>query len=530
MCAAAACFPDPPPDEGILLDSGISLSDGTLVQSDSQVASALTLSATTLDFGLAECGGVAPPTQTLTLTNTSSSTVSYVLAASGPEFAIASPPSGQLVAGASVAVVVSSTGVSAFAQAGGVIEGALQIVTDAPGQKLFVVDLKKTAAGAQLVLIPNMSSSVANFGAVAGGDIAALDIGFRNNGNEPITITFNDAVSSPFTLDVANDAGTGFTVAANSTKTLHATYTSDGESSPTDIIGFSTTGVSCGGGDPPASVILQGSARPPGTPEITPGVLSFDVGGTGFVPCGQTAKPQMVTVANPLATDTAFITGTTVTGPFSVTPFIDVSDAGAGIAIAAGSSQSLTVTPMAVTAPVPTSPDGVLGTLAISINGGQPFTLNLSQTAQGAVLAFAPPSLTFGAVTLDTVSQQILGLQNTGNAAVGITLAVAGSPYFSVSPSSQFSLNTPQGSSTVSFLPLAAGAAQGTISLQASGPVCQFPSPATVTLSGNGTQPVDAGVDAGGSDSGLITDAGSTGSDGGLIDSGGGISVDAAIK
>jgi hypothetical protein len=331
---------------------------------------------------------------------------------------------------------------------------------------------------------------VADFGLVANGDVKNLNVSFRNNGNSPINVTFDDTPFAPFTLEIDDDAGVTFTVDANSTKTLQATYTADqAVPMPTQVIGFHTTGVTCGGGDPPSSIRLQGHSTFSGNPGITPGVLTFDVGGTGYVPCGKVATAQTVTVAYPAGSGPPplDIIDAFVTGPFTVSPSASEMDAASAIQILPGNSQVFTITPLTVNAPQPTSADGVSGTLQINLSNDTGLTVQLSQTAQGAVLAFAPTAIDFGAAPLDAPTMQLLGITNSGNAAVGLTLAVTGSPYFTVSPSTQFSINTPSGSSTVTFLPIAAGAANGTVSLAAAGPVCGLPSPATVTLSGNGT-------------------------------------------
>ena len=499
--AVAACFPDPPADDGIP-DTGIFTSDGSLPQSDAALdgavdaspASGLTLSATTLDFGLAECGGVAPAPQTITLTNTSSGTITYGAAASGNDFAVVAPATGQLVAGAKIALQITSTGVSSFAQAGGLIEGALQIVTDAPGQKLFVVDLKKTAAGAQLVMIPND----VNFGLI--DTDATLNVGFRNVGNQPLGIVFDQPPFYPFGLQSDDDAGAGITVPPGTTTTLQASMIYNNDSETSADVSFTTTGVLCGGGDPPSSIHLHGQPTlsfPQAS--ITPGIVTFDVGGGGFVPCGQTAGARTVTVANSVMSETpdVVITKAQITGGnFTVSPAVDTSDGGIGIDLAQGGTQVFTITPKPVTAPSSTMPNALSGSLDIELSNGSSYTVDLSQTAQGAELSFSPNSITFPPTSVDSLAQQILGVSNNGNAAVGIQLSITGSPYFSVSPSSQFSINTPGGSSTVSFLPIATGVASGTLSLKASGPVCVLPSPAAVSLAGNGVAAVDAGAPA----------------------------------
>jgi hypothetical protein len=415
-----------------------------------------------------------------------------------------------------VDIPLAASAVSPFATAGGLIEGALQVATDAPGQKLFVVDLKETAAGAQLTLIPNMGSSVADFGLVQNGDVAQLDVSFRNNGNEPITVTFDDQPFAPFALfDDATDAGfdtnpdAGFTIAANSTKKLKATFSPITEEQNLQSLRFHTTGVTCGGGDTPSAVQLQGEQNFDGI-SIVPGTLTFDVGGTGFVPCGKVATAQTVTVTNPVNSDypDLAIQGLNVTGPFNVSlAGFDPTDASSSVAVPSGTSMAITITPQTVTAPQPTSPDGVAGQLTISLSNEDQFTVQLSQTAQGAVLAFQQPSLSFANAPLDAPTMQLLGITNVGNAAVGLTLGITGSPYFSVSPSQTFSVNTPGGSATVTFLPISPGPASGSLTVATNGAVCSAPLQ-NVTLTGNAL--ADAGVDSGSTvDSGSSTDSGS---------------------
>lgn len=515
LIAVAACFPDPPNDDG-LLDSGIFLSDGSPFEADIDSAtSGLSLSSLTVDFGLSECGGLAPKNQTLTLTNTSADAITYGLAVSGDQFFLASAASddsgtaspftasGSIPPGQSVDIGLAASAVSPFATAAGLIEGALQVVTNAPGQKLFVVDLKETAAGAQLTMIPNMASSVADFGLVSNGEVGQIDVSFRNNGNEPISVAFDDQPFPPFALENDDDAGEGFTIAANSTKTLKATFSPVTEEENSQNLSFHTTGVTCGGGDTPSSIRLQGEQGYSGV-SIIPGTLTFDVGGTGFVPCGKVGTPQKVTVTNPVDTDypDLAIVNLNVTGPFTVSPGPDQLDAGGGmIPIAAGTNLALTVTPLTVTAPQNTQTDGVSGMLEIDLSNEDSIIVQLSQTAQGAVLSFTQPSMEFGNAPLDVPTMQLLGITNSGNAAVGLTIAVTGSPYFSVSPSQTYSVNTPGGSATVTFLPIAAGPAQGSLTFSPTGAVCSLP-PQAVIVSANGS--ADAGLPDSGFDAGSI--------------------------
>lgn len=475
-----------------MADGGIFLSEGGNPSGGDSAVNGLVVSATAIDFGLAECGGQPPANQKITLTNTSAGDVQYGAAVSGNAFAIVGAATGKIPAGQAVTLELAASSMSIFATPQGATEGALQIATDAPGQKLFVLPVKVTAAGAQLVLLPD----VVDFGLIAATSTGNADFGFRNDGNEPLTVTFDPIESSVFGFDMPD--GGGVTIPANSTATLHATYTPSafGAFDQTPLF-FHPSGVLCGGGESPNAITLQGNAGYVNGPSITPGAINFDVGGTGFVPCGQTAGTRTITLTNPVGSDyPTSVFSVSVEGPYTVSPLPDTSDGGFGIDFPAGKTLTFTVTPQPIAVPASTSPGAFDGTVSFFLGNEEGVTVSLQQTAQGAIFSLDPDTnLDFGNAALDVPAMQLLNVVNSGNAAADIGFAITGSPYFSVSPSSPFSVNTPGNAATVTYLPLTTGPQTGTLTMTTTGAVCGLPSPATLTLTGSGVTAPDSGPD-----------------------------------
>ncbi len=501
LVAVASCFPDPLPDNGIP-DSGIFVPEGGTGTNDAS-ANGLTVSATALDFGLADCGGNAPRNQTVTITNMTAAEASYALLATGVGFAVVSPATGKIPAGGHIDVELSAAAVSAFATAGGANEGALQIITNAAGPKSYSVGLKETAAGGQIVVTPD----VADFGIAAPDDPRTLDIPIKNFGNKPVKVTVLSLPTAGYSLTQDGAASDG-TITPAQALTLHVKLPGS-QDFPQEFTGdYKVEGTLCGGQTSGATshYSIRSQVTYPGEPTLTPGVLAFDIAGSGFTPCGQKAAAKTITVSNPKSGTftSVMILGTAITGPFTVTPAVDSSSS---ISISKGDSQLFTVTPTLLSPPQATTPGGASGTLHVDyIAGGQlsgSYDVELYQTAQGAFFALNPsPSLAFGDVQVDNGSAQLLSITNAGNAPAKVTLAITGSPYFVTSPNGPFSVNTPAGTASIGFFPIAAGNVSATVGFAADGAVCGLPSPATIDLSGNGvaTAASDAGpssLDAG---------------------------------
>ncbi|HEX7667420.1 MAG TPA: hypothetical protein VF407_22970, partial [Polyangiaceae bacterium] len=383
LAAVASCFPDPLPDDGIP-DSGIFLSEGGTTNPEAS-ASGLDISVATVDFGLADCGGTAPANQKLTIKNKGDAEVSYALTATGVGFAVVSAAAGKIPGNGSIDVELSAAAVSAFATAAGTNEGALQIVTDAPGQKLYSVGLKETAHGGQLVVTPD----TADFGVVSPNG-QTLDIPFHNFGNAPVKVSIL-TLPNGYTVNVEGGATDG-TLAAGETRTLHVTLPAAGDP-PSEFTGdYKVEGTPlCGGQVSGATGHYEVFSQTTNSlyPQITPGILAFDVSGSGFTPCGQKAGSKAVTVSNPTNGEYNIVTvvSTDLTGPFTVTPAVDSDNESTHIDLAAGNSQTFTVVPSTLAPPQATTPGGASGSLHIALSNETEYTVTLYQTAQGAVFA-----------------------------------------------------------------------------------------------------------------------------------------------
>ncbi|MEO8796826.1 MAG: hypothetical protein ABI551_03000, partial [Polyangiaceae bacterium] len=345
------------------------------------------------------------------------------------------------------------------------------------------------------------------------------DIPIKNFGNKAVKVTVLSLPMAGYALTQDGAASDG-TVTPSQALTLHAKLTGEVSFAPEFTGDYKVEGTLCGGQTSGATshYTIRSQVTSPGFPTITPGVLPFDMGGTGFTPCGQKAAAKTITISNPSGEDVSIL-DLSVVGPFSVSPSFNPMNP---IVVGHGTSQTITVTPTLLAPPQSTTPGGASGTLHIALSNDTSYPVELYQTAQGAFFALNPsPSLTFGDVQVDNGSAQLLSITNAGNAPAKVTLAIAGSPYFVTSPNGPFDVNTPAGTASIGFFPLAAGNVSATVSFAADGAVCGLPSPATIDLSGNGvaTATSDGGSppkDAGTPDGGFSSFDASTGFDGGI--------------
>jgi Beta-propeller repeat/Abnormal spindle-like microcephaly-assoc'd, ASPM-SPD-2-Hydin len=186
---------------------------------------------------------------------------------------------------------------------------------------------------------------------------------------------------------------------------------------------------------------------------------------------GTTSDPQTVTITN-MGSASLTVSNVAVTGEFAI-------QNNCSTVAAAGGTCTIAVTFS------PTSTDPQTGTLTITDNSaGSPRTVALSGQPGQATLSVSPTSLSFGNQAAGTTSSaQTVTVQNTGTLSVQIS-RVGTSPSFSESNTcgSSFAVDM-LCSISVSFAPMAAGAASGTLMITDSA----TNSPQIVALSGTGT-------------------------------------------
>jgi hypothetical protein len=162
-----------------------------------------------------------------------------------------------------------------------------------------------------------------------------------------------------------------------------------------------------------------------------------------------------------------------------------ISGLSAGQVIAAGQNATFSVQF------APTAAGSPSGTITISSSApASPLTIILSGTATQtqAQLTISPTSVNFNSVAVGSNNPQTITLTNTGNASLTISASSVSGTGYSISGLSVGQIITAGGNATFSakFTPTAEGTAVGSISISTNAPN----SPATIGLTGIGTQPL----------------------------------------
>src|SRR6185312_14152503 len=97
----------------------------------------------------------------------------------------------------------------------------------------------------------------------------------------------------------------------------------------------------------------------------------------------------------------------------------------ASATIAPGATSTVTVTPKAIPTTASLASDAFADTVTITsdVPGDAPHLVALHQSATGAILAFSPGSIHFGAVPVGTTTSGGFQIVNSGNAAASVSLA-----------------------------------------------------------------------------------------------------------
>jgi len=218
-----------------------------------------------------------------------------------------------------------------------------------------------------------------------------------------------------------------------------------------------------------------------GSSVVTPSSLDF-----GPVNCGSTAAAQTLTVVNPTS-ETA--TWTASLGKGATSAFQLSTTKGT---LAPQQSAQVTVTPGAVPATASTSANAFGDVVTVSL-GDTSATVTLTETAQGAVLAFEPSIVAFGPTPLSAGPENLFfAVQNSGNLAANVTLTLTGDPSFSLpGATTTQTLSAPSGNvadSEIIYAPTTTTSVTGSIALALNGAsaLCG-PLPSALSVSGTGT-------------------------------------------
>jgi len=416
----------------------------------------LTISPASISFGNVTVGQSA--TQTVSLTNNGNAGLTITAATiSG---------SGMKMSGLSLPATIGAGQNTSFSvqfapTAAGGVTGAI-VFTDG------AIDSPQTLSLAGAGLAAN-ATLIANPGSIAFGNVVV------GNSN-PQTVTLTNTGATTITISQASASGSGFTMSGLA---LPATLAAGQGTSFTAQFAPTATGAVSG------SISITSTA--------TNSTLTIAMTGTGTQ--GQlSANPASVNFGSLLVGSSGSVGVTlTNTGTASVT-------ISAGTASGTGFTMSGLTTPITLNPEQntsfnvkfsPTAAGAASGSISISSNApGSPLTIGLSGTgvAGQPQLSINPGSVNFGNVQVSsTSSPQTITLTNTGNATLTISAASASGSGFSMSGLAiPTNINAGQSASfTASFAPTTAGAASGNISITSNAPG----SPASIALSGTGTQP-----------------------------------------
>lgn len=432
------------------------------------------LSATALAFGDLRCGAAAV-SRSVTLSNSGDAALVFSAAiASGSGFTL-SATEGSIEPGGALELSVSAA-VPSGATAGSTQSGAVLITTNDPENGSLQVGLTARAAGATLALNPG----AANFGVLPVNSSQSLPITLTNSGNTTASVTPSALTDSQFSMSWSG-APAPLAIAPGASATLTTAFRAARIQPASETVTFAVAEGLCGGAVPQLTLSGQG----------TNGVVGFSAtdiyfGTNGKVDCGTQAAPRTFQITN--TGNQAFSWNATLrkgaASPFTFAPQ-------SGTVPANGGSVTVTVNTVAIPAVATTATDAFGDVIDVVTDAANApiFPIALHQTANGAVLSFAPAQLDFGLVPINNSSSAPLSVVNDGSAAVQVTLT---------SDNARFTLSPPgptgvQGTAalavTGTFMPgtsVVQETANVSLSVGANEPLCA-PLPAALVLTGTGT-------------------------------------------
>ena len=290
----------------------------------------------------------------------------------------------------------------------------------------------------------DVNPSSLNFGKQRLGTTStALDVAVFNNGSDPVT-SVNASASGNFAVGGVSCNPSGTTIAPFSGCHVSVTFTPSAVGKRTGTLTVTENAAGS-----PQMIPLEGTGAAP-ILTINPTSLSFGSQGVGT-----TSAAKTVTLTN-TGNDTLNISGMSTSGDYSS------SACPASLSPAGSCTVSVTFSPLAG------GPRN--GTLTITDDAaGSPHTVSLSGTGLGPGVAFSPPGLDFGAVSMGSTSAgRTVQLQNSGSAPLVIS-DISASGDFNASDSCPRGPATLAASAsctiTVTFTPTAPGTRNGTLTV-----------------------------------------------------------------
>lgn len=433
---------------------------------------ALAISVSTLAFGDVDCGkqGVGQTVQIMNA-GTTGFGWSASLAKGASSWYVLSATSGANKPGDISSLKVTPKPIPATSPAGeAAYADTLTITTDIPGDTPQTIPITMSARGAVIVF---SAATAIDFGKVPAGTSAMNPVTIQNTGTAPASVSLAISGGPVFSLDALGP----FTIGPTDSETVTAAFepVAVGPQNATLTLSVPSTTVLCA---PLPSRAVAGTGTN-GTVALSTSSLDF-----GQTDCGKQATAKTVVLSNPGSaryTFAADLAGTTQTA-YTVAPATGFVDP--------GQSVTLTVTPLAVPADSPVTPDGLADTLTVTSDayGDTPHTVAIHQTARGAVLAINPQYVYLGYVLIGASGSGSFSVANTGNAPATVSFS---SPQATMTVAPQGQTVAAGGSlaATATFKPVAVGLVQAVVSVTVPAGVAVCGALPTVELEGEGDNP-----------------------------------------
>jgi hypothetical protein len=371
------------------------------------------------DQGMVDCGKQAAP-KTITLKNTTSSIINIAASITvGSDIFKVTPDHGGVPSGGTLLLQVSPNPIPAQSDVtDDLYAGTLEIKYTDTGGPPTDIRLHQTARGA---IITTTSGPAITFPATKVGTTSTATLGLANGGNIPVNATFSVG-TAVYTVD--GQASSTKAIAANGAAGVEVKLApvTAGPLADTIAIAYNSGAVMCKA--PPSSVTLTGSGTT--SVGISQSVLDF-----GQVNCNTTADPQEVDISSTIAMN---FTPVLTKGALSAYTMAN-ADTGdpvaqeAQVAVAQASTYKLKIIPKKIDPVSSTADNGFGDTLTITtdVPGDVPHTVQLRETAKGAILAFDRSTISVSGPVGQNINTNF-ALINKGNALVPYIITASPAP------------------------------------------------------------------------------------------------------
>ena len=428
-----------------------------------------------VDFGANDCGGSAPSNQVVTLTNNGDIPLTYTASISASaQFSVdANGATGSIAPGDHATISVLAAAVPTTATAGVQLTGTLVVMTNDPTRANVMIPVWMLPSGATLTL----TQSTVDFGMQPFGIAASpLPISLTNTGSAPATVTFGTPDNADYGITYTDSPSAVTLAPGDSVSGLAATYTPSGTDASMSAAAISVTGAVCGMSATSIGLSGQGTRGV----VVVAGDMTF-----GAVNCGTSAMQQTLMLGNQ---GNATYEYTAVLGQGDSSPYTITSGAIGHADPMQNTPVVITPKPIPVPSPVPGNYNDTL-TITTNIPGDVAHVVNLSESAQGALLAFDTASIPFGDVPVATQQNATFNLINSGNLSANATLTIASSSNaFTISPTTQAAVaGASQLAGNVTFAPTDTTSPTATVNVTVTpDTVLCAALPSGISISGNG--------------------------------------------